>query len=83
MKTISLSVSEADYEVFRRAAAAADRSIAQLIREAMALYRAERLEERAPLRDLPVLVGHKPLTLLPTRAQVYEEVFTDKVNRNS
>jgi hypothetical protein len=83
MKTISLSVSEADYEVFRRAAAAADRSIAQLIREAMALYRAERLEERAPLRDLPVLVGHKPLTLLPTRAQVYEEVFTDKVSRNS
>lgn len=75
MKTISVSVSKEDYEAFRREARRASRSIAQLIREAMALYREQRLEEKARLVELPVLVGHKPLLPLPARDEVYEEIF--------
>ena len=75
MKTISVSVSKADYEAFRRGSKRLQRSIAQLIREAMALYREERLEQKSRLQELPVLVGHRPLEGLPTRAELYEEVF--------
>lgn len=39
MKTISLSVSEKDYEAFRAESLRAGRSIASLIRDAMADYR--------------------------------------------
>lgn len=74
MKTISVAVSESDYEEFRRAAGAQKRPIAQLIREAMAEYRAERLERRRPLHDLPVLAGHRPVDRLPTKEEIYDEV---------
>lgn len=77
MRTISVTVSDGDYERFREAAAAEDRSIAQLIREAMALYRAERLDRRTPLEELPILLGHRPLLPLPSRAELYEEVFDE------
>ena len=77
MKTISVAVSESDYESFQRAARARNRSAAQLIREAMAFFRAEKLEERTRLTDLPVLAGHRPLGELPTRAEVYDEMFSD------
>lgn len=75
MKTISVSVSADDYEAFRRGARRARRPIAQLIREAMALYRQERLEERSRLDDVPVLVGPRPLAPLPGRADIYDEIF--------
>jgi len=75
MKTISVSVSKADYEAFRRGSKRLQRSIAQLIREAMALYREERLEQKSRLSELPVLVGHRPIAPLPTRSELYEEVF--------
>jgi hypothetical protein len=75
MKTISVSVSRDDYEAFRRGARRSKRPIAQLIREAMALYRRERLEEKSRLSELPVLVGHRPLLGLPPRAELYEEIF--------
>lgn len=78
MKTISVSVSKEDYEVFRRGARHSKRSIAQLIREAMALYRQERLEEKSRLLELPVLVGHRPLSALPGRAELYEEIFGEE-----
>jgi hypothetical protein len=78
MKTISVSVSKDDYEAFRRGARRAKRSIAQLIREAMALYREERLEDKSRLLELPVLVGHRPLLPLPGRAELYEEIFGDE-----
>ena len=42
----------------------------------MAFYRAEKLEERPRLTDLPVLAGHRPLGELPTRAEVYDEMFS-------
>ena len=75
MKTISVSVSKVDYEAFRRGSKRLQRPIAQLIREAMALYREERLEQKSRLSELPVLVGHTPLAGLPTRGELYEEVF--------
>ena len=77
MKTISVSVSKDDYDAFRRGARQGKRSIAQLIREAMALYRQERLEEKSRLLELPVLVGHRPLSPPPGRAELYDEVFAD------
>jgi Ribbon-helix-helix protein, copG family len=76
MKTISVTVSKEDYEAFRRAARRTKRSIAQLIRESMAFYRQEKLEERSRLTEIPVLVGHRPReSALPTRAELYEEMF--------
>lgn len=75
MKTISIGVSEQDYEAFQIASRREKRPVAQLIREAMAFYRQERLETRRPLRDLPVLPGHRPTGALPSRAEVWEEIF--------
>lgn len=75
MRTISVSVSKEDYEAFRRWSRRRKRSIAQLIREAMSFYREEKLEGQAPLTELPVLFGHRPLGNLPTRGDLYDEVF--------
>ena len=77
MKPISLTVDAREYEEFRRLAASRRRSVAQLIREAMAEY-LSRLEQRTPLRDLPVLAGHRPTGALPARADLYDEVFASK-----
>ena len=75
MRTISVSVSTKDYEAFRRTARLTQRPIAQLIREAMAFYRQEKLEARPRLTALPVLSGHSPVSPLPSRAELYDEVF--------
>ena len=76
MKTISISVDEVEYANFRRAARAQNRPIAQLIREAMAEYR-EKLQSRTPLTQLTVLSGHQPRRALPTREELYDEMFSD------
>ncbi len=78
VKTISVSVAKEDYEAFRRSARRGKRPIAQLIREAMALYRQERLDERSRLLDLPVLVGHRPVSGVPARAELYEDIFGEE-----
>jgi hypothetical protein len=75
MKTISVAVSEADYEAFREAARREGRPIAQLLREAMAFYREQRLEQRLRLTELPVLVGHRAVGPLPERHEIYGEIF--------
>lgn len=75
MKTISVAVSESDYDAFRQAARQRDRSIAQLIRDAMARYRETELEPRSPLRSVPVLPGHRPVGALPSRSELYDEIF--------
>jgi len=74
-KPISLAVGVEDYAAFQEAAAAQGRPVAQLIREAMTIYRAEHLERRRPLRELPRLVGHKAVRPLPARAETYDEIF--------
>ena len=77
MKTISIGVSESDYESFRVAAASQGRPIAQLIREAMEVYRLERLERKTPLLDVPVLPGHRLVKDLPSRSELYDEAFEE------
>ena len=78
MKMISVQVSKSDYEAFREASKKQHRSIAQLIREAMAFYREQKLQQRTPLTDVPVLAGHRLLGPLPGREEVYEEIFEDE-----
>jgi hypothetical protein len=51
MKTITLNVSEPVYEEFQRASKRLDRPASELIREAMELYRHQRLRPRHDLRD--------------------------------
>jgi hypothetical protein len=75
MKTISVSVSEDDYEYFRMFASRQGRPIAQLLRDAMSHYRATVLAERPRLTDLPVLSGHRPISPLPPREELYDEIF--------
>jgi hypothetical protein len=75
MKTISVGVLDADYESFRQASTAQGRPIAQLIREAMSLYRREHIERRTPLRDVPTLAGHRLVADLPARDELYDEIF--------
>ena len=77
MKTISVAVSEADYEAFQEAAKETHRSAAQLIREAMTFFREQRLEHRSRLEQLPVFPGSRPISPLPSRVEVYDEVFGD------
>ena len=78
MKAISVAVSESDYEAFRSASEREGRPIAQLIRDAMVLYRAERIEERSRLTLFPVLVGHHLIAPLPHRDELWDEITADR-----
>lgn len=78
MKTISLSVSEVEYQAFQRAAKQKNRSVAQLIREAMTYYREKSLEAKTPLTELPLLPGHRQVKELPARDEVYDEMFAGR-----
>lgn len=68
MKTISLSVSENDYEAFRAESTRAGRSIASLIRDAMADYR-ESLGGGRRLTRIRPFAGAKPIGEFPARAR--------------
>lgn len=78
MKTISVAVSPSDYHAFQEAAKQQHRSTAQLIREAMAVYRKEHLQKRERLEKIPVLSGHKALGPLPDRGEVFDEIFASR-----
>jgi hypothetical protein len=41
----------------------------------MVHYRSEKLVERVRLTAVPVFAGHRPVRSLPSRHQVYAEVF--------
>lgn len=65
MKTISVNVSEPVYEDFMEYAQRTDRTAAELIRESMDLFRAQRIRPRtSPLDFKPLNLGKvlKPLT---------------------
>jgi hypothetical protein len=79
VRTLRVTVTDSEYETFRRAAEAAHRPMAKLLRDAIALVQREKKEIKAPLRDLPVLPGHRPLGDLPSHADLYEEMFSDEV----
>ena len=58
MKTITINVSEPVYRDFQEYVRRRDRKTAELIREAMEVYRQERIRPRTTLRDLrPSSVG--------------------------
>ena len=44
----------------------------------MAAYRVQVLEQRKPLRSLPVLAGHRQVAPLPTRDEIYTEVHAKR-----
>jgi len=75
MKTISVSVSIGDYDAFKRAAKRKGRPVAQLIRDAMAFYREEKLEDREELTDLPTFPGHQNTGPLPARWETWGEIL--------
>jgi hypothetical protein len=52
MKTISVNVSEPVYEDFVEYARRTDRTAAELIREAMELFRAQRIAARSSIKTL-------------------------------
>lgn len=65
MKTITVNVSEPVYSDFREHARRQDRPTSELIREAMALYRDQRIRPRGSLRNLaPLSLGEvlRPLS---------------------
>ena len=77
MKTITINVSESVYEAFREHARRTDRKASELIREAMELYRQERLERRTSLRDRrPVGVGG-PIREITTEDDLLGEMLDD------
>ncbi len=74
MKPISVHVSEPVYEAFKHLASAQDRSIAELIREAMSSYLDQAQESGPSLLDLPRLGAGRELRAF-SRAEVYDEMF--------
>lgn len=76
MRALRVTVSDSEYDALEKVAAAQRRTLEQLIREALMAVRSGFGEAQKPLRDLPLLPGHRPLTELPVRGDLYEEMFS-------
>ena len=76
MKTISVNVSEPVYEEFMRHAQRTDRTAAELIREAMDLFRRERIQPQTSLAQLKPLDLGKPLRPLTRRDDLLGEMLS-------
>ena len=76
MRALRVTVSDSEYDDLERAAAAQSLTLEQLIREALLAVRSGFGEARTPLRDLPLLPGHRPIRELPGRDDLYEEMFS-------
>ena len=75
MKTISVNVSEPVYEDFMEHAQRTDRTAAELIREAMDLFRREHIRPRTSLADLKPLNLGKTLKPLSSRDDLLGEML--------
>lgn len=75
MKTISVNVSEPVYEDFMEHAQRTDRTAAELIREAMDLFRRERIRPRTSLAELKPLHLGKTLKPLSGRDDLLGEML--------
>jgi hypothetical protein len=74
MKIISLNVSEKTYTEFKKYAQDQDRPVAELIREAMELYRDRKIQLQKPLKYMPT--SAKPrLKRRWTREEIQEELL--------
>ncbi len=78
MRKISISVSNSDYEAFRALARQHDRPTAELIRDAMVRYLAERPLKLQPLRAVRVFDQPRPLGELPERDEVWNEIAAER-----
>jgi hypothetical protein len=76
MRTLRLTLTDSEYEAFQRAADAAHRPMGQLLHEMIAVFQRETVNKKTPLRNLPVLSGHRLIGDLPSRADLYEEMFS-------
>jgi len=76
MRALRVTVSDSEYDALERVAAAQRQTVEQLIRAALVAVRSGGAQARKPLLELPLLPGHRPLTELPTRADLYEEMFS-------
>ncbi len=77
MKTITVHVSEPIYREFQEFAERTDRKTAELIGEAMELYRDQRIRQRKThslLDHEPISLG-KPLKPWKSRAELLENFF--------
>ena len=75
MKTISVNVSEPVYEDFIEHARRTDRTAAELIREAMDLFRNERIRPRTSLAALKPLNLGRTLRPLSSRDDLLGEML--------
>ncbi len=75
MKTISVNVSEPVYEDFMQHAQRTDRTAAELIREAMELFRNQRIRPRTSLATLRPLNLGKSLRPLNGRDDLLGEML--------
>jgi hypothetical protein len=75
MKTISVNVSEPVYEDFMEYAQRTDRTAAELIREAMDLFRNQRIRPRTSLATLKPLNLGKTLRPLTNRDDLLKEML--------
>ena len=75
MKTISVNVSEPVYEDFMEHAQRTDRTAAELIREAMDMFRCDRIRPRTSLTELKPLNLGKTLKPLSSRDALLGEML--------
>ena len=75
MKTISVNVSEPVYADFMQHAERTDRTAAELIREAMELFRNQRIRPRTSLTDFKPLNLGKTLKPLSNRDDLLGEML--------
>ncbi len=75
MKTISVNVSEPVYDDFMEHAQRTDRTAAELIREAMDLFRKERIRPRTSLAALKPLNLGKTLRTFSSRDDLLGEML--------
>jgi hypothetical protein len=78
MRTLRVTVSDSEYDAIQKVADARNRSVEQLIQETLASFQHETAGVQAPLplRDLPLYPEHRLVADLPSRADLYEEIFS-------
>ena len=75
MRTVALELPESDFEVLSREARAQNRSLPELIRKVLAQHGWGDDQRRPRLRELPVLEGVRHLKPLPSRSEIYDEIW--------
>jgi hypothetical protein len=80
MKTITVHVSEPVYREFQEFAKRTDRKTSELIRDAMELYRQQKIRRTAThsVRDIPTMSVGKILKPWTSRAEMLEDFFDDR-----